>query len=51
VTPAEDSDIAAIKKNWISITPLHLALGNDEAMTGVETLIGDIPQQILDRPD
>jgi 5'-nucleotidase len=50
-TPAPDSDIAAIKNNCISITPLHLALGNVSAMPGVEALLGDIPQQMLDRPD
>ena len=50
-TPGEDSDIAAIKNNSISITPLHLALGNDSSMPMVEKLLGDIPQQMLDRPD
>ncbi|MBT98376.1 MAG: hypothetical protein CL902_07095, partial [Dehalococcoidia bacterium] len=50
VTPSEDSDIAAIKSNCISITPLHLALSDDTAMPGVESLLGDIPQQMLDRP-
>jgi len=50
-TPASDSDIAALKNNCISITPLHIGLGNDTAMPGVETLLGDIPQQMLDRPD
>ena len=43
----EDSDIAAIKDNCISITPLHLALGNDASMPTVERLLGDIPQQML----
>ena len=51
VTPDSDSDIAAIKGNCISITPLHLALGNDEAMPGVESLLGDLTQQMLDIPD
>ena len=46
-TPREDSDIAAIKDNCISITPLHLALGNDESMPTVDRLLGDIPQQML----
>jgi len=50
-TPAPDSDIAALKNNCISITPLHIGLGNDSAMPGVEALLGDIPQQMLDRPD
>ena len=50
-TPAPDSDIAALKNNCISITPLHIGLGNDAAMPAVETLLGDIPQQMLDRPD
>ena len=46
-TPREDSDIAAIKDNCISITPLHLALGNDASMPTVDRLLGDIPQQML----
>ncbi|MDA0263892.1 MAG: 5'/3'-nucleotidase SurE [Chloroflexi bacterium] len=50
-TPAEGSDIAAIKNNCISITPLHIGLGNDTAKLDVEALLGDIPQQMLDRPD
>ncbi len=50
-TPGEDSDIAAIRNNSISITPLHLALGNDLSMPMVKKLLGDIPQQMLDRPD
>ena len=51
VTPDSDSDIAAIKGNCISITPLHLALGNAEAMPGVESLLGDLTPQMLDIPD
>ena len=50
-TPAPDSDIAALKNNCISITPLHIGLGNDVAMPDVEALLGDIPQQMLDRSD
>jgi len=30
---------------------MHIGLGNDAAMSGVESLLGDIPQQMLDRPD
>jgi len=50
-TPAPDSDIAALKNNCISITPLHIGLGNDAAMPDVEALLGDMPQQVLDWPD
>ncbi len=50
-TPAPDSDIAALKNNCISITPLHIGLGNDTAMPDVEALLGDMPQQVLDLPD
>ena len=50
-TPAPDSDIAALKNNCISITPLHIGLGNEVAMPDVEALLGDMPLQILDRPD
>ena len=50
-TPAPDSDIAALKNNCISITPLHIGLGNDTAMVAAEALLGDIPRQMLDRPD
>jgi len=50
-TPAPDSDIAALKNNCISITPLRLGLGDDAAMPALESLLGDIPQQMLNRPD
>ena len=50
-THAPDSDIAALKNNCISITPLHIGLGDDSAMPGVEALLGDIPQQMLDLHD
>ena len=50
-TAAPDSDIAALKNNCISITPMHIGLGNDSAMPEVEALLGNMPQQILDRPD
>ncbi len=50
-TPALDSDIAALKNNCISITPLHIGLGNEAAMPDVEALLGDMPGQVLDRPD
>ncbi len=50
-TPALDSDIAALKNNCISITPLHIGLGNEAAMPDVEALLGDMPRQVLDRPD
>ncbi len=50
-TAAPDSDIAALKNNCISITPMHIGLGDDSAMPDVEVLLGDMPQQILDRPD
>jgi 5'-nucleotidase len=49
-TPAPDSDIAAIKSNCISIMPMHIGLGNNSAMSNVEALLGDNPQQLLDRP-
>ncbi len=42
-TPAPDSDIAALKNNCISITPLHIGLGHDTAMPDVEALLGDMP--------
>ena len=50
-TPAPDSDIAALRNNCISITPLRLGMGDDSAMPDLESLLGDIPQQMLDRPD
>lgn len=50
-TPDPDSDIAAIKGNCISITPMHIGLGNNAAMPDVESLLGEIPQQMLNRPD
>ena len=50
-TASPGSDIAALKNNWISITPLNMGLGDDSAMPDVESLLGDMPRRILDRPD
>lgn len=50
-TPTPGSDIAALKNNCISITPMHIGLGDDVAMPHVEALLGDMPKEMLDRPD
>ena len=38
-TQAEDSDIQALKSNFVSITPLRLGMGDDSAISTVESLL------------
>ena len=38
-TQAEDSDIQALKSNYVSITPLRLGMGDDSAISTVESLL------------
>ena len=38
-TQAEDSDIVALRNNYVSITPLRLGLGNDAAIPQAEALL------------
>ena len=38
-TQAEDSDIQALKSNYVSITPLRLGMGDDAAIPQVEALL------------
>ena len=44
---AEGSDIWALKNNHVSITPLHIALGHQERMPEVETLVAGLSDQLL----
>ena len=45
------TDIWASKNQQISITPLHIGLGHDEQMPAVETLLADLPAQLLSQQD
>ena len=38
-TQSEDSDIVALRNNYVSITPLRLGMGDDAGMPEVETLL------------
>ena len=38
-TPANDSDIWALKNNYVSITPLRLGMGDDAGLTQVSALL------------
>ena len=38
-TPAEDTDIWALRNNYVSITPLRLGMGDDSGLAQVESLI------------
>ncbi len=38
-TPSEDSDIWALKNNYVSITPLKLGMGDDSGVPQVESLL------------
>ena len=36
---SEDSDITALKNNYVSITPLKLGMGDDAGLSQVEALL------------
>ena len=38
-TQAEDSDITALKNNYVSLTPLKLGMGDDSGVSTVEALL------------
>jgi 5'-nucleotidase len=50
-TAQEGTDSWAVRNNQISITPLHLGLGNDDQVPDVETLLKDLPSALLSRRD
>jgi 5'-nucleotidase len=50
-TAQEGTDSWAVRNNQISITPLHLGLGNDDRVPDVETLLKDLPSALLSRRD
>ena len=50
-TAQEGTDSWAVRNNQISITPLHLGLGNDDRIPDVETLLKDLPNALLSRQD
>ena len=45
------TDIWASKNQQISITPLHIGLGYNEQMPAVESLLADLPAQLLSQQD
>jgi len=47
----EGSDIWALKNNYVSITPLHIALGHLERMPDVETLVSGLGDRLLAADD
>ncbi len=50
-TSQEGTDSWAVRNNQISITPLHLGLGNDDRIPDVETLLKDLPGALLSQRD
>jgi 5'-nucleotidase len=49
--PSDDTDIWALKNNYISITPLQISLGHQERIPEVEDLFSGISGELLNRPD
>ena len=50
--PSQDTDIWALKNNRISVTPLRPGMSSSsEEMGEIESLLGDIPAQLLGRRD
>jgi 5'-nucleotidase len=47
----EGTDMWALQNNRISITPLQLSLSNHDQMPEIESLLADLPQQLLKRQD
>ena len=47
----EGTDMWAVKNNRISVTPLHLNLGHPEQVPMIESLLADVPAQLLGRGD
>lgn len=41
--PSDDTDIWALKNNWVSITPLRIGLGDDQRIPEVKSLLGELP--------
>lgn len=50
-TPAEDTDIWALKNNRISVTPLRPGMGGSEDIGDIELILGDLPTRLLGRRD
>ena len=47
----EGTDMWALKNNRISITPLQLSLTNQEQLPEIESLLTDLPAQLLKQQD
>ena len=45
------TDMWALKNNQVSITPLHIGLGNADQIPDVESLLEGIPDQLLSQKD
>ena len=45
------TDMWALKNNQVSITPLHIGLGNTDQIPEVESLLEGIPEQLLSQTD
>lgn len=45
------TDMWAVKNNQVSITPLHIGLGNADQIPDVESLLDGIPGQLLSQKD
>ena len=45
------TDMWAVKNNHVSITPLHIGLGNSDQIPDVESLLDGIPGQLLSHKD
>ena len=45
------TDMWALKNNQVSITPLHIGLGNTDQIPEVESLLEGIPEQLLSQKD
>ena len=48
--PANDTDIWALKNNYVAITPLHIGLGDDQRITEVEGFVDGLSQSFGNSP-
>lgn len=49
--PPQDTDIWALKNNRISVTQLQPGMGSSEETRDIESILGDLPAQLLGRRD
>ncbi len=48
--PADDTDIWALKNNYVAITPLHIGLGDDQRIAEVEGFVDGLPRSFGNSP-